>query len=75
MTDLQSFRSLENRRNMATDLKYPCCVCTQELCTAPNCPAKTKRGKKEYMARLEELLDREIPEDSEEEAISVPFFV
>ncbi|MDX9739089.1 MAG: hypothetical protein RBT33_01870 [Candidatus Dojkabacteria bacterium] len=39
---------------------YPCCVCTLKECTAPNCPAANGQ-EDEYLARLEALLEQEIP--------------
>ena len=39
---------------------YPCCVCIQKLCTAPDCPAANGH-EEEYLTRLEALLAEEIP--------------
>lgn len=38
---------------------YPCCVCIQKMCTAPDCPAANGH-QDEYLKRLEALLDKEI---------------
>ncbi|MFA5622743.1 MAG: hypothetical protein WC981_00730 [Candidatus Dojkabacteria bacterium] len=40
--------------------KYPCCVCNLAECTAPDCPAANGQ-EDEYLARLEALLEKEIP--------------
>ena len=38
---------------------YPCCVCIQKICTAPDCPAANGH-QEEYFERLEALLNKEI---------------
>lgn len=40
--------------------QYPCCVCTLEECVGLKCPA-ANGGEGEYLLRIKELVDEEIP--------------
>jgi len=41
-------------------VQYPCCLCQEATCLAPNCPAASGEVEK-YKKELLSLLDKEIP--------------